>query len=56
MDRWMDDLGFYDLFNNISVISGPWADDNKRLCAMEHYLRLRRFRLEWGLNSGQLDQ
>ena len=30
-----DDLRFYVLFNSISVISGPWADDNERLCAME---------------------
>ena len=33
--RWMNDLGFYVLFNSISVIPGQWADDNKRLCAME---------------------
>ena len=31
----MDDLRFYVLFNIISVISGEWADDSKRLCAME---------------------
>ena len=31
----MDDLRFYVLFNSISVISGRWADDNERLCAME---------------------
>ena len=30
----MDDLRFYILFNSISVISGRWADDNERLCAM----------------------
>ena len=50
MDEWMDDLRFYVLFNNISVISGRWADDNKRFCAMEPCLRLRRFRLERGSN------
>ena len=33
--RWRDDLRFYVLFNSISVITGRWADDNKRLCAME---------------------
>ena len=32
---WMDDLRFYVLFNSVSVISGRWADDNERLCAME---------------------
>ena len=31
----MDDLRFYVLFNNISVISGKWVGDNERLCAME---------------------
>ena len=53
---WMDDLPFYVLFNSISVISGQWADDNERLCAMEPCLRLRRFRLRRGSNSGPLDQ
>ena len=28
MDRWVDDLQFYVLFNSISVILGQWADDN----------------------------
>ena len=32
---WMDDLRFYVLFNNISVISGRWLDDNERLCARD---------------------
>ena len=27
----MVDLGFYILFNSISVISGGWADDSDRL-------------------------
>ena len=44
--RWMDDLRFYDLFNSIRVVSRRWADDNKRLCAMETRLRFGRFRLE----------
>ena len=42
----MVDLRSYVLFNSISVISGRWADDGERLCAMETRLRLRRFRLE----------
>ena len=42
---WIDDLQFYVLFNSISVISGRYSDDNERLCAMEHRLRLRRFHL-----------
>ena len=50
--RWMDDLGFYILFNSISVISGRWANDKERLCAMELCLRLRRFHLERGSNLG----
>ena len=48
---WMDGLRLYNLFNSISVISGPWADDKERLCAMEPSLRLRRFRLEQGLRT-----
>ena len=46
VDRWMNDLQFYVLFNSISVISGRCLDDNERLCAMELRLRLRRFYLE----------
>ena len=41
----MDDLRFYVLCNSISVISGRWADDNERLCAMEPRLRLGVFTL-----------
>ena len=41
-DGWMDDLRFYVLFNSISVISGRWADENERLCAMEPRLRVKR--------------
>ena len=52
---WVDDLWFYFLFNSSSVISEWWADDNDRLCAMEHLLQLRRFCLEQGSNSGLLD-
>ena len=39
----MDDLRFYVLFNSISVISGRWTDDNKRMYVMEPPQRLRRF-------------
>ena len=52
----MHDLRFYVLFNSISVISRRLAGDNERLCAMEPHIRLRRFRLERGSNSGPLDQ
>ena len=52
----MDDLRFYILINSVSVISGRWVVDNERLCAMELRLRLRRFCLEQGSNSGPLDQ
>ena len=45
MDGWMDNMRFYIIFNSISVISGRWANDNERQCAMEHRLRLRRFRI-----------
>ena len=30
----MDALQFYFIFNSFSVISGQWAGDNERLCAM----------------------
>ena len=43
-------------FRQFLVISGRWADDNERLCAMELRLRLRRFRLEWDSKMGSLDQ
>ena len=42
LNRWIDDWQFYVLFNRISVISGRWADDNERLCAMEPHLGLKR--------------
>ena len=38
----MDNLQFYVLFNSISVISGLWACDNERLCALERCLQLKR--------------
>ena len=47
----MDDLRFFVLFNSVSVISGRWAVDNERLCAMELRLRLRRYCLERESNS-----
>ena len=56
VNGWMDDLQFYVLFNSISVISGQWADDNERLCALEPCLQWRRFCHEWGSNLGPLDQ
>ena len=37
-----NDLRFYLLFNIVSVISGRWADDNERLCAIEPRSRLQR--------------
>ena len=45
----MDDLRFNVLFNSISVISGQWADDTERLCAMEPRLRLKRSSPQAGL-------
>ena len=56
VDGWIDDLRFYVLFNSISVISGRCKVDNEKFCAMEHRLRLRRFCLEQGSNSGPEDQ
>ena len=39
----------YVLFNSITVISGRWACDNIRLCAMEPRLRSKRFPPQAGL-------
>ena len=47
----MDDLQVYVLFNSISVISGLWAGDNERLCAMESCLCLKRLPPHTGLDS-----
>ena len=52
----MDDMRFFVPFNNVSVISGRWADDNERLFAMEPRSRLRILRLQRGSNLGLLDQ
>ena len=54
-DGGMDDLRFYVLFNSISVILGRGEVEYERVCAMEPRLRLRRFRLERGLNLGSPD-
>ena len=51
--RWMDDLQFNILFISISVMSGPWVDDNERLCVMESYWSFRRFRFQQGSNPGR---
>ena len=50
----MDDLRFYILFNSISVVSGQWAGDNERLCAVEPSSPLKRSLLQVGLESGTL--
>ena len=47
--RWMEGLRFYVLFNSILFISGQWAYDNEKLCAMEPRLRLKRSRSHAGL-------
>ena len=51
----MDDLQFYILFNNNSVLSGWWVGDNERLCAMELSLR-KDPSLKFGSNLSPLDQ
>ena len=55
MGGWMtcDFTSFSTVFHS-NQDNGP--DDNERLCAVEPRLRLRRIRLEWGLDSGPLDQ
>ena len=45
-------MGFYVLFNTISVISGLWKGDNERLCAEEPHLRLERLLLTACLEPG----
>ena len=40
-NAWLeDDLQFYYSFQQYFSVSGRWADDNERLCAMEPRLRL----------------
>ena len=57
MDGWMDDLQFYVLFNNISVIPGRWADDNERLWAMNgDPFRVEKISHRAGLKPGPRDQ
>ena len=48
----MDNLRFYVLFNSISVISGLWADDNERLCAMETPFTVEKISLRAELEPG----
>ena len=48
----MDDLGFYILFNSISIILGQWLDNNERLCAMEPDFQSERFPPQAGLEHG----
>ena len=43
---------FYVLFNNITVISGRWTDDNEMLCAMEPCLQLKSSPPQEGLEPG----
>ena len=50
--RWIDDRTIWRPFQQYF----RWEVDNERLCAMDARLRLRRFRLERGSNSGPLDQ
>ena len=50
--RWIDDLQFNSLFISITVMSGPWVDDNERPCVMESYWSFRRFRFEQDSNPG----
>ena len=56
MDGQMDGFQIYVFFNSISVVSGQWADDNERLCAVELHLQLKRSPLTWGSNPVPLDQ
>ena len=46
---WMDNLGFYVLFNSISVISGRWISDSEMLYTMAPGLRSERFASQAGI-------
>ena len=52
--RFMSILTSFESYKDGGIIMG-W-DDNESLRGMELCLRLRRFRLERGSNSGPLDQ
>ena len=48
----MNDLQFYALFNNISIISGQCKGDYERLCSVEPRLHLKRFPPTVGIEPG----
>ena len=48
----MDDLRFHVLFNSILVISGRWAGNKERLCAMKTLLEFKRSASQAGLEPG----
>ena len=50
VDGWMDET-ILRLFNSILVISGRWAGDNERLCAVKPNLRLKISPPKAGLES-----
>ena len=55
--EWMADLGFYILFNSISVMLGRYEDDNEKLCAMEPNFKVRKELFpQLGFNLERLDQ
>ena len=47
--RCVDGFRFHVIFTSLSAISGWWAGDNERLCAMGPLLRLKYPRLRQGL-------
>ena len=51
MDRWMT-CDFTPFFNSIFITSGRWADDNKKLSAMESNFLVKKIRTHIRLEPG----
>ena len=49
---WMNDEYLCLFYNSISVISGQWAGDNQRMCAMEPRLQMKKSSPQAGLEPG----
>ena len=50
--RLIDDLRCHVIFNSISVISGRWASDNEKPCAVELRLQFKKIFVSNGSRTG----
>ena len=47
VEKWLDDLRFFALFNSISIISERWADENAKAMLNPISLQATRFETEY---------